>query len=93
MLSKSNRRKQFLFFFFLVSLKYREIVTVKTVTLYKKLYFFIKSLESKKKKLALTSFQYVNQETWLGNSKKAYLHRPIKILQFPIPARIQKCLT
>ena len=24
--------------------------------------------------------------------KKAYLHRPIKILQFPTPARIQKCL-
>ena len=70
MLSKSNRRKQFLFFFFLVSLKYREIVTVKTVTLYKKLYFFIKSLESKKKKLALTSFYYVSREIWLGNSKK-----------------------
>ena len=54
MLSKSNIRKQFLFF--LVSLKYREIVTVKTVTRYEKLYFFIKSLESKKKKLAVTSF-------------------------------------
>ena len=26
--------------FFLVSLKYREIITVKTVALYKKLYFF-----------------------------------------------------
>ena len=31
--------------------------------------FFIKSLKSKKKKLALTSFYYVNQEIWLGNSK------------------------
>ena len=25
--------------------------------------------------------------------KKAYLHKPIKILHFLIPARIQKCLT
>ena len=44
---------------FLVSLKYREIITVKTVTLYKKLYFFIKNLKSKKKKLALTLLYYV----------------------------------
>ena len=31
-------------------------ITVRTVTLYKKLCFFIKSLKSKKKKVALTSF-------------------------------------
>ena len=68
-------------------------LTVKTVKLYKKLYFFIKSLKSKKKKLALTSFYYVSREMWLGNSKKAYLHRPIKIPHFLTPARIQKCLT
>ena len=44
---------------------------VKTVTLYKKLYFFfIKSLKSKKEKLVLTSFYYVNGEVWLGNLKK-----------------------
>ena len=53
--------------FFLVSLKYREIITGKTVTLYKKLYFLIKSVISKKKKLALTSFSYVSLEIWLGN--------------------------
>ena len=35
--------------FYLISLKYREIITVKVVTLYKKLYVFIKSLKSKKK--------------------------------------------
>ena len=29
----------------------------------------------------------------VGQFKKAYLHRPIKILHFLIPARIQKCLT
>ena len=29
-----------------------------------------KSLKSKKKKLALTSFDYVSQEIWLGNSEK-----------------------
>ena len=50
-----------------VFLKYGEIITVKTVTLYRKLYFFIEALKSKKKKLALTSFYYVNQEMWLGN--------------------------
>ena len=42
---------------FLVSLKYREILTVK-------------SLKSKKKKLALTLFYYVSREIWLVNSKK-----------------------
>ena len=49
---------------------------VKTVTLYKKLIFFIKSHKSKKKKLALTSFYYISREIWLDNSKNpmsAYL--------------------
>ena len=46
---------------FLVSLKYREIITIKTVTLHEKLFFFIRSVRSKKKKLALTSFYYVNE--------------------------------
>ena len=40
-------------------LKYREIITVKIVTLYKKLYL---SLKSNRKKLAL--------ERWLSNSRK-----------------------
>ena len=43
---------------------------VKTVTLVEKLYFFIKSLKSKKKKLAPTSFYYVSRKIWLDNSKK-----------------------
>ena len=50
--------------FFLVSLKYRDIITVKTVTLYNKLYFFIKSLKSKKKKLALRSIMSVEKYGW-----------------------------
>ena len=41
-------------------------MTVKTVILYEKLYFFSKSLESKKKKPALTSLYYVRREIWLG---------------------------
>ena len=41
----------------------------------------------------LTSFYYVSQEIWLGNVKKVDLHRPIKVLHFLTPARIQKCLT
>ena len=43
---------------------------VKSEILHKKLYFFIESLKSKKKKLALTLFYYVSREIWLGNSKK-----------------------
>ena len=61
-----NKSLIFFFFFFLV---YRGIITAKTVALYKKLYFFIKGLKSKKKKLALTLFYYVSREIWLGNSK------------------------
>ena len=57
-------------FIFLVSLECREIITVKTVKLYKKLFFFIKSLKSKKRKLAVTLFHYIIREIWLGNSKK-----------------------
>ena len=63
----------------LVLLKYREIITVKTVILYLKNKYFIKtvntlitSLKSKKKKLALTLFYYVSREIWLGNSKSLY---------------------
>ena len=62
---------------------------VKTVRLYKKLCAFIESLKSKKKKLALT-FQSKNM---VEQFKKAYLHRPIKMLRFLTPARIQKCFT
>ena len=56
---------------FLVLLKYREIITVKTVTLYKKIYFILlKDLKARKKKLALTSFCNISQEIWLDNSEK-----------------------
>ena len=51
------------------TLKYREIITVNVVT-YKNLIFFIKSLKSKEKKLALAPFYYVSREIWLGNSKR-----------------------
>ena len=58
----------------LVSLKYREIKTVKTVTLYKKKkFFFIKSLKSKKNKLTLTSI-YCQLRNMVGQLKKAYKH-------------------
>ena len=53
-----------------MSLNYRKIITIKLVKLYKKPNFFIKSLKSKKKNLALTLFFYVSREIWLGNSKK-----------------------
>ena len=46
------------------------MTTGKTVTVIRNFIFFIKSLKSNKKKLALTSFYYVSREIWLGNSKK-----------------------
>ena len=55
---------------FLVLLKYREIITVKIVTFIRNFIFFVKSLKSKTKKLALILFRYVSQEIRLGNSKK-----------------------
>ena len=70
MFRKSNVNKTVKLF--LVSLKYREIITVKTVALYNKQFFYIKSLKSKKNKLVLTSFCYVSGEIWLGNSKKLF---------------------
>ena len=88
MLRKSSVNKTV--YFFLVSLEYREVITVKTVTLYKKVYLFIKRLKSKKKKLVLTLFDHVSRVRQL---KKACLHRPIKILHFLTHARIQKCFT
>ena len=48
---------------------YREITTVKTVTLCKTLFFHEKS-KNQEKKVALTSFYYVNLEIWLLNSGK-----------------------
>ena len=51
--------------------------------------FFIKNLKNKKKKLVLTLFYHADQ---VGQFKKANLHRPIKVLHFPKPVRIQKCL-
>ena len=70
---------------FLVSAKYREIITVKTVTLCKKLYF-LKKIE------AGTNFALLCQSRNMVG-RKAYLYRPIKVLQCLTPARIQKCLT
>ena len=45
---------------------------VKAVTLFNKLYFFNKSLQSKKKKLALTLFCYVSREIWLAIQKSLF---------------------
>ena len=58
---------------------------IKTVTFYKKLYFFIKNLKNKKKNLALTSFYYVSGEIWLGNSKKLICISRSKLYNFLHP--------
>ena len=77
---------------YLVSLKYRETLTVETVKFYKKLYFFHE--KSFKKKKTGTNFTLLCQSTNLvGQVKKAYVHRNIKILHFLRHATIQKFLT
>ena len=47
-----------------------EIITIKSGTLYKKLFFSLKFLKSKKKNPAPNSFCYVRRDIWLGQSKK-----------------------
>ena len=70
MFHKSKVKKNsFIYLFFL--LKYREIIAVKTVTLYN----FVLLCQSR---------------NMIGQFKKADLHKPIKILHFLTPARIQK---
>ena len=90
MFRKSNVNKAI----FLVSLKYREIITTKTITLYiNKLYFFLKVLKQKQEKEAGTNFVLLCQSrNAVGQFRKTYLHRPVKTLHFLTPARIQKCL-
>ena len=65
---------------------------VKTVALHKKPYF-LTSLKSKKKKLALTSFILYQSRKMVGQFKETYLHRPSNFLHFLSSAKIQKCLT
>ena len=63
---------------------------VKAVTLYKEPYFF--SLEVFKARKRSTNFVLLCQSrNMVGQFKKAYLHRPIKVLHFLTPAIIQKC--
>ena len=74
------------------------MITIKTVTPCQKLYFQSKILKAKKKARKLeketdTNFVLLCQsKNIFGLFKKAYLHRPIRILDFLTPARIQKCL-
>ena len=52
----------------------------------------MKKLEARKK--ADTNFVLLSQSrNMIGRFMKTYLHRPIKILQFFTPGRIQKCLS
>ena len=66
-------------FFFLV-LKYRKVIT-------------IKSLKSKKKKLAVTLFYYVSREIWLASSKRLICIDQSRFYIFLHYTRIQKYLT
>ena len=79
-------------YFFLVLLKCREIVTVKTVALYKKLYVFDLKSQKQEKEAGTNLIVLCHSRNMVGQFKKAYLHRPIKILHFLTSARIKKCL-
>ena len=78
----------------LVLLSRKETITYKTVTLYKKLYFFHKNSKRQENE-AGTNFALLNQSrNMVGQFKKTYLPlinllRPIKILQFLTRTRIQ----
>ena len=65
MFSKSSVNKNSLIF--LVSLEYRDIVMVKWYHFIRN-FFYINSLKSKKKKLALISCYYVSRGIWLGRA-------------------------
>ena len=68
-------------------------MTFKTVTVYKKPYFFsLKALKQEKE--GGTNFVLLCQlRIMVGQFKKTYLHRAMEILHFLVLARIQKCLT
>ena len=51
-------------------------------------------MSEKQEKEAGTNFVLLcHWRNMVGQFKKAYLHRPVQILYFLTPARIQKCLT
>ena len=66
-------------------------MTVKTAALYKKLYFF--SLKVLKVRKRTWNFVLLCQSRNKVGQFNVFLHRPIKILQFLTPVRVQKCLT
>ena len=53
----------------------------------------MKTLKSKKKKPALTSFYYVSREIWLDNSKKLICIDQLTFYIFSHPQEFKKCLT
>ena len=81
-----------------ISIKIFELVT-RSVTLFcvtrfcnsriPNLIFVIRSLKSKKKKLALTSFYCVSREIWLGNSEKLICIDQLKFYIFSHPREFQ----
>ena len=65
-------------------------MTVKTVTLYKKVFFFFsRKVLKARKKTGIIFVLLCQSKNMVGQFKKAHLHRPSKILHFITPARIQ----
>ena len=72
---------------------YRKIITVKTVPLYKILYFFLLKVLNQEKEAGTNFNLFCQSRNMIEQLKKAYLNRPSKILHFLTTARIRKCLT
>ena len=80
MFRKRNVNKTVNKIYFFVSLNYREIVTVKTVELYKKLFFFFHWKSSRQVEEADTNLVLLCQsKNMVEQFNKPYLHIPIKI--------------
>ena len=68
-------------------------MTVKTVALCKKLYFFPEKSKKQEKEASTNLILLSQSRNMVGQFMKTYLHRPIKILQFLAPWKIQTSST
>ena len=65
---------------------------VETVIFCKKLYFLHEKFKIQEKEGSTNFVLLCQLRNMVGQFKKSYFHRPVKILQFLTPNRIQKCL-
>ena len=70
----------------LVSFQYREISMVEAAIVCKTNFCLMKA-KSKKKRLALTSFYYLNRKIWLDDQWKLFCIDQSRLLNFPHPGK------